>query len=130
MPRDRREDGLANPPHGVADELHAVIGVELPRGGEQPEVAFADQVQQRKPAVLVFLRDGNDEAEILGDQLLHRRLVTLLHPPGDRDFLGGREQRGLADLVQIEIQNVAFRVMHAERSGRFAVPVPRLLHRG
>jgi hypothetical protein len=54
--------------------------------------------------------------------------VALPDPPGDGGFLRGREQRGPADFLEIEIQDVAFRVEYAERGGGIALPVPRLAH--
>ena len=64
LPGQRGEDGLADPPDGVGDELDALVGVELPGRGEEPDVAFADQIGEREPAVLVFLGDRDDEAEV------------------------------------------------------------------
>ena len=35
------EDRLPDPPNGVGDELHPLIGVELPGGGEEADVPLA-----------------------------------------------------------------------------------------
>src|SRR3712207_9302447 len=35
---ERGEDRLADPPDGVADELHPLVGVELPRRRQEPDV--------------------------------------------------------------------------------------------
>ena len=91
--RERGEDRLADPPHGVGDELDALVGIELPRGGEQADVALADQVGEREAAVLVLLGDRDDEAEVALDQLLHRLLVAGADLPRDGDLLLRREQR-------------------------------------
>ena len=76
LARERRQDGLTDPPHGVRDELDALIGIELPRGREQTDVAFADQIDERQAAVLVLLGDGDDEAQVALDQFLQRILVA------------------------------------------------------
>ena len=70
------ENRLADPPHGVRDELHALIGIELPRSGEQADVAFADEIDEGHAAVLIFLCDGDDEAEVALDELLERVLIA------------------------------------------------------
>ena len=72
----RGENRLADPPHGVGDELHALVGVELPGGGEQPDVALADQVDEGQAAVLILFRHGNDEAQVALHQLLERVVVA------------------------------------------------------
>ena len=54
LARERRQDGLADPPDGVRDELDALVRVELPGGGEQADVALADQVDEGESAVLVY----------------------------------------------------------------------------
>src|ERR1041384_5831823 len=41
-----RQAILSNPPHGVRDELDALIGVELAGGGEQPDVPLADEIDE------------------------------------------------------------------------------------
>ena len=76
LARERGQDRLTDPPHGVRDELHALVGIELPGGGEQADVALADQVDERQAAVLVLLGDGDDEAQVALDELLQRVLVA------------------------------------------------------
>ena len=83
-----------------------MVGVEFADRGHQAHVALADQVDQREAAVLVFLGDRNDEAEVLRHQLLHGLFVALLHPAGHGQLLLGGEQRGSADVVEVEVQNV------------------------
>src|SRR5687768_10607029 len=59
----RLEDRLADPPHGVADELDALRLVELMGRPDQTEVSLVDEVRERYALVLVLLRDGDDEAQ-------------------------------------------------------------------
>ena len=89
--RKRRENRLANPPDGVGDELHALIGIELPRGGEEADVAFADEIDERHAAILIFLRDGDDEAEIALDELLERVLIAGADESSEIEFLRALE---------------------------------------
>ena len=95
LPGQGGQDRLPDPPDRVGDELDALVGIELPGGGEQPEVALADEVAERQPPVLVLLGHRDDEAEVSLDQLLHGFGVAGLHQPGDGHFLLRREQRGL-----------------------------------
>src|SRR6185369_10835940 len=76
LARERREDRLADPPHRVRDELDALIGIELPGGSEQTDVAFTDQIDEGQTTVLVFLRHGDHEAEIALHELLEGVLIA------------------------------------------------------
>src|SRR3989449_405065 len=107
LPRERGENRLADPPHGVRDELDALIGIELARRREQPDVALADDIGERQSAVLVFLGDRNHEAQVALHELLHRLLIAGADLPGERDLLLLRQQRSLRDLVQVLIEDVA-----------------------
>ncbi len=114
---ERRQNGLADPPDGVGDELDALVRIELPRGGEQADIALADQVGEGQPAVLVLLGHRDDEAQVAFHQLLHRLVIAGAHLPRDRDFLLRGEERGLADLVQILVEDVLVGIVDAETGG-------------
>jgi len=137
---ERGEDGLANPPDGVRDELDALIGVELPRRRQEADVSLADEVGEGQAAVLVLLGDRDHEAEVPLHQLLHGLRVAGAHQPGDGDLLLRRQERGLADLEQVLVQDVAVGVVDPERLRRLSaalaalpgrlVVLEDLLHRG
>ena len=80
------EDRLPHPPDGVGDELHAVVGVELPDRLEQPLVPDGDELGEVEPVALVLLHVGNDEAEIGRDQSLGRLLVARPAPAAPAAF--------------------------------------------
>src|SRR5688500_4823808 len=107
LPRERAQDRLANPPHRVGDEFHSLVGVELPGSSEQADVAFTDQVDEGQAAVLVFLRDGNDEAQVALHQLLECILVSSTDLTGNLDLLVALEQRVGAYLIEVLIEDVA-----------------------
>ena len=117
----RGEDRLPDPPDGVGDELDALVGVELPRGGEEPDVALADQVGERHAPVLILLGHRDHEPQVPLDQLLHRLGVALPHLPGDGDLLLGGEEWGLADLVEVLVEDVLVGVVDAEALGGVAL---------
>src|SRR2546425_751763 len=128
LARQRGEDRLPDPPDGVGDELHALIGVELARRREQPDVALADQVREREAAVLVLLGHGDDEAQVALDELLHRFLVAGADLAGERDLLLLREERRLRHLVEVLIEDVAFVLVVGEPGEQ--TPAPPALARG
>src|SRR5450432_12652 len=107
LARERGENGLANPPDGVRAELDALIGIELSSGGHQPDVPFADEIDEWHAAVLILLRDGYDEAKVSSNELLHR--VVLSDPDAaGKCFLAVRgEQRKSAYFGEILVENVA-----------------------
>src|SRR5881397_4227830 len=126
LPGERREDRLADPPHGVRDELDALVGIELARRGEQTDVALADEIGEWQPAVLILLGDRNHEAQVALDELLHRLLITRADLPGERDLLLLRQQRSLRDLVQVLIEDVALVLVMAQPREQAAAPATTL----
>jgi hypothetical protein len=102
--RQRLEDGLADPPDGVGDELDALGLVELVRGPDQAEVALVDQVGERDALVLVLLGDRHHEAQVAADQLVQRFLVVDADELGEPDLLFLRDQRIAADLPQVLVE--------------------------
>jgi hypothetical protein len=92
------ENGLANPPDRIGDELDALGLVEFVCGPDQPEVALIDQVRQRDTLVLIFLGDRDHEPQIAPYQLVERLSVSHPDPLGEADLFLLRDQRVLADL--------------------------------
>ena len=86
---DGAGDGLANPPGGVGGKLVAAAILEFLDRLHQAHVAFLDQVEEGEAAVGVFLRDGNDEAQVgldhfgLGLERLAQPVLQLLVLLGD-----------------------------------------------
>ena len=90
---ERLEHRLAHPPDGVGDELHALVGIELPDRLEEAFVADGDELAEVEPVALVLLHVGDDEPEVRRDQPFGGRLVALLGPPGQAPlFFGIRDQ--------------------------------------
>ncbi len=125
----RSENCLADPPDRVGDELDALVRVELPRGGEESHVPFADQIGEREAAVLVFLGDRDDEAQVALHQLLHRLLVAGADQFRDGNFLLRGEERSLAHLEQVLVEDVLVGVVHAEGLRGFPFAAASLLGR-
>src|SRR5262245_29882966 len=126
LARERGEDRLADPPHGVRNELHALIRVELPRGRQQTDVAFTDQIGKRQPTVLILLGDRDHKAEVALHELLHRLLITSTDLTGERDLLLLRKQGSLRDLVQVLIQDVALVLVRAKTREQTPTPAATL----
>src|SRR5260370_1358050 len=119
---ERLQNRLADPPHGVGDELDPFGLVELVGGPDQAEVALVDQIRERHALVLVLLGYGDDEPQVRADELAERFLVALLDALGQRDFFLTGDQRVLADLAQVLIQRSL-----VERGSLRRVQLPGLL---
>ena len=93
---------LANPPHGVADELDVARRIETSRRLNQPEIAFVNEIEKRDAEAAIPFGEAHDEAEVGFDQARHRRLiaVALNTVPELALFLDG-QARQLRDLAQI-----------------------------
>ena len=117
LARERREDRLTDPPHGVGDELHALVRIELSRSGEQADVAFTDEIDERQSAVLVFLGDGDDEAQVALHELLERVLITGANLLRELDLLRSLEQRIRGDLVEVLVEDVALGLVGSDPRG-------------
>ena len=103
----RALDGLLDPPGGIGAELSALARVEAFDGLDEPDVAFADQVEQGQAKVLVVMRDFDDQAQVGLDHVVARRLVAPADAAGEGHLLGDGEERRLGDLLEIELQAAA-----------------------
>ena len=84
-----------------------MVRIELSGGREQADISFTDEIDERQPAVLVFFRDGDDEAQIALDEFLKRVGVARADLAGDVDFFRSFEERIGGDFVEVLIENVA-----------------------
>ena len=71
---DRPRDALTDPPRRVGGELEAAAPVEQLNRTHQADVAFLDEIQQRKPLTLVLAGHGNHQPEVGHDEPLARGL--------------------------------------------------------
>ena len=102
---ERLEHCLTDPPHGVRDELHALVRIELPDRLEQAFVPDGDELAEIESVALILLHVGDDESEVRGDQSFRRFLVALLRPARESAlFLGVVDQRELLDVLQVLIE--------------------------
>src|SRR5690606_6407189 len=99
------KDSLPDPPHGIRDELEAAGLIEPLCGLDEAVVAFVDQVGKRETLSLILLCDGDDETEVCSSELVERLLVALLYASRQVYFFIWREERNLADLLEILIQH-------------------------
>ena len=106
----RLEDRLADPPHGIGDELETARLVELLGGLDQAEVALVDQVRQAQTLVLILFGDGDHETQVGFRELLECFLIPLLDPLGEFHLLLDRDELLLADLLQVLVQRGALAV--------------------
>ena len=99
------EHGLADPPHGVGDELHALVGIELADGLEQALIADRDELAQIESVALVLLDVGDDESEVGRHEPLGGFFVALLCAAGEAAlFFGITDQWELLDVLQVLIE--------------------------
>src|SRR5690606_22469631 len=93
----RRENGLANPPDRVGNELDPLLGVELSRSSDQPDVPLLDQIRKAHAAFLILLRDRDHEPEVRPYQRLYSILIAAERAVAQLDLLSGRQQIMRAD---------------------------------
>ena len=127
-------DRLPDPPGRVRRELEALGVVELLHRADQAEVALLDQVQERQPVAGVALGQRDDQPQVglqqvlLGPAAVGRQRLQVpalgrgellagvgeqvvgveagLDPLGQLDLLLGVEQGDLADLVEVDPDQV------------------------
>ena len=93
--------------------------VELGDRPHQAHVALLDQVQQRHPAALVLLGDGDDQAQVGLRHPVAGGLGAGLDLLGELDLLLLSQQRAPADLAQVRAERVRIGVALG-RLGRLA----------
>ena len=106
---DAARDRLADPPGRVGRELVAGAPVVLLDGAHEADVAFLDEVEEEHAAADVAFRDRHHETQVGLDQLAPRGQVVALDALGERDLLGGGEQRHTADLAQVGAHRIGAR---------------------
>ena len=84
---DGLENRLADPPHGIGDELEAAGLVKLLRCLDEADVALVDQVRQTQALVLVLLGYRHNKAQVGIDKLVKGLLVTLVDALGKLHLL-------------------------------------------
>ncbi len=116
------EDGLADPPHGVGDELEAPGLVETLGGGDQAHVPGADQLGERQAAVLVFLGHPDHEAQVGLDQGVAGFAIALADAAGQDRYARAREtyQRWLSGGAIVRERRPAYYLMRQRFSHRGA----------
>src|SRR5262249_22651153 len=112
-----REDRLTDPPHGVGDELDALVGIEFSGGSEQADVALTDEVDEGQSPVLVLLGYGDDEAQVALDQFLERVLIARANFLREVDLLRSLEERIRRHLIEVLVEDVAFGLVWSDPSG-------------
>ena len=83
------EHRLTNPPHGVRDELDALVGIELPDRLQEPLVPDRDKLAQIEAVPLVLLHVGDDESQVRGDEPLRSLDIALLCLSRESPFFFG-----------------------------------------
>ena len=68
--RERASHGLADPPSRVSRKLVSPPPLELINALHQTDVALLNQVEKLQAAIVIFLSDGDDQAEICFDKFL------------------------------------------------------------
>ena len=103
----RALDGLLDPPGSIRGKLAAFAGIESLDGFHQPNVAFADQIQQRQADAFIVPRNFYDQPKVGFDHLLSRLFVAVLDSRSEFDFLLRRQQLYLSDFAKIELEGRA-----------------------
>src|SRR5829696_6782339 len=94
-------DSLPDPPGGVGGEAEALLGVELVRCSHEAYVALLDEVPEGQPHPTILLCDGDDEPQVLLDELGPRPLVALPCPPAEIYLLLVCKKPSTTDLPEV-----------------------------
>ena len=94
-------DGLPDPPRRVGGEFIALGIVKFPDRLDEAKIALLNKVEQRQATADIALRDGYDKAQIRLDHRIVRRFIALGEAFGDLRLLLARQERDLADLLEV-----------------------------
>ena len=104
------QNGLAYPPHRIADELETTCLIELFGCFDQAQVAFVDKVGQTQTLVLILFCDRYDETQIGTCQFLQCGTVTLADALGELHLFLDSNEVLTPDFLQILVQRSALAV--------------------
>jgi hypothetical protein len=121
LPLHRRVQRLADPPYGVADEVHADIGIVLVRRADETSIGLAHQVAERYPAILVLLGNRKREPEVGANELGPGSFPHIIargaaHLARKILLLQRRQNRLPTQLIDVQIQQIAVVVCRVHRS--------------
>ena len=107
---DGLEDGLANPPHRIGDELEASCLVKLLGSLDKAQVPLVNQVRQRQALVLVLLGYRYDKTQVGADEFVQCGLLSLVDALGEFHLLVDRNEFFTADFLKILLERRALAV--------------------
>ena len=103
----RLEHGLPNPPDGIGNEFHTLVGIEFLDRLEKALVADADELGKSESTTLVLLHVGDDEAEVGRYESLGRLLVTFSCSTSEFSLFPGILDEGvLLDVLQVLVERI------------------------
>src|SRR5207253_9460673 len=85
--RQRFQNRLPHPPHGVRNEFDALIGIELLDGLEESFVADRDELGEIESVALIFFYVRDDETQVRRDEPFSRLFIATLHASREPTFL-------------------------------------------
>ena len=127
--RNGAGDGLTDPPGRVGGKLVAFGVIKLLHSLDETEVAFLNQVEEQHPASDIALGDGHHKAQVRLGHTALRLFVALTHLSRQLDLFLRRQQRDLADLLQVHAHRIIGGKTVHQRVGIGNLLVGHLLHR-
>ena len=100
------QNGLANPPDSVRDKLKPSAAIKTLCRGDQPDIARADEIDNRHALILIFVRHSDDKAQIGFDEFGTRFAVALANARREPNFLSCRERLRRGHVFEIAMQGI------------------------
>ena len=99
-------NSLTDPPSSIGGKLVSFSIVELFHSLDQTQIALLNQIQKQHSTAYIPLCDADHQTQVRLCKALLRILIPQLHPLCQFDLLLRREQRHLADLLQIHADRI------------------------
>src|SRR5262249_6264013 len=100
---ERSLDGLLDPPCGVSAQFSALRWIESLHRLHEPDVAFGNQVEQRKAEIRIVMRDLDHQTQVRPDHQSARLAIAFFDLGRQFDLLLRSQERDLPHLTQVNL---------------------------
>ena len=112
---ERREHGLANPPHRISDKLVPALGIVCLSSAYKAHITLGNEIGKGQSAPRIFASHAHNKAQIGCNEMIQRLLIALARSIDGFDFIFAGKRGVFANIAQIQIRKLALSLRRITR---------------